>query len=467
MNQTSAKNLNDTIAAKASPSGLGGIGIVRISGPRAGEVAAGLFKPADGSLDPARLPERKMLLGSAVDPASGQDIDEVLCVRFGAPRSYTTEEVIEIQCHAGPAVVEGILAAALSLGCRLARPGEFTQRAFLGGRLDLTQAEAVGQLIGAQSEIEARLALAGLAGGLGQQLGEVRAALTEAAAAVEAAIDFPEDVAEIAGPELIQRLERGALAPLERLLGERRRRRVWREGALVVICGRPNVGKSSLFNALLGQNRAIVTERAGTTRDSIEESTILGGVVCRLTDTAGLGVEADDLDRLGMEAARQRLSVADLALVVLDGSAELNGEDQQVLELTQGMRRLLAVNKQDLQAAWPPDGLGSKAAQSLRVSAKYGQGLDELSEAVGLALTGGEPEPGPGEAVASARQAEALGGALEAGRRAWEGLVADEVQPELISVDLGQALARLGEVDGQGAPDQVIEAVFENFCVGK
>jgi tRNA modification GTPase len=467
MTQALANSANDTIAATASPSGLGGIGIVRISGPKAGEVAARLFRPADASLDPARLPQRHMLLGEVIEPGSGEAMDEVLCVRFAPGGSYTTEEVIEIQCHAGPAVVRRILLAALDLGCRLARPGEFTQRAFLGGRLDLTQAEAVGQLIGAQSTVEARLALAGLAGGLGRELAGVRAALTEAAAAVEAAIDFPEEVAEIAGPDLLARLEQEALAPLQRLLGERQRRRVWREGALVVICGRPNVGKSSLFNALLGQKRAIVTEMAGTTRDSIEESAVLGGVVCRLTDTAGLGVSSGDLDRLGMEAARERLAVADLALVVLDGSAQPNGEDQQVLQLTQGLHRVLALNKSDLERAWEAGSLGEGAGPALRVSAKFGQGLDELAAALGQALTGGEPEPGPGEAVASARQAEALAGALEAGRRGLEGLGAKDAQPELVSVDLALALARLGEVDGQGAPDQVIDAVFETFCVGK
>lgn len=456
----------DTIAATATPAGLGGIGIVRISGPQANDIAARLFRPAAPGLDPARLPERRMLLGRALDPHSGEALDEVLCVRFVAPRSYTTEEVIEIQCHAGPAVVQRILAAALALGCRLARPGEFTLRAFLGGRLDLTQAEAVGQLISAQSAVEARLALAGLAGGLGAELARIRAALTRAAAAVEAAIDFPEDLEELAGPELAARLEREALAPLEGLLDMRRRRRVWREGALVVICGRPNVGKSSLFNALLGQRRAIVTAQAGTTRDSIEEAAVLGGVVCRLIDTAGLGVGRDDLERLGMAAARERLAVADLALVVLDGAEGLNKEDQGVLEMTREMRRVLVVNKADLKPAWRLDLLGAKGS-ALRVSAKYGQGLDGLAGLVGGALTGGEPEPGPGEAVASARQAQALAGVLEAARTAAAGLKQAEVQPELVSVDLGLALARLGEVDGQGAPEEVIEAVFSQFCVGK
>lgn len=456
----------DTIAALATPAGPGGIGILRISGPQAGVVAGRLFAPADPRLDPARLPERQMVLGRLLDPASGQALDQVLAVRFAAPRSYTTQEVVEVQCHGGPAVLRAALAAALAAGCRLARPGEFTLRAFLGGRLDLSQAEAVAQLVSAHSDVEARLALAGLAGGLARELAPVRAALTEAAAAVEAAIDFPEEVAEIAGPELAARLQAEAVQPLARLVEARQRGRVWREGALVVICGRPNVGKSSLFNALLGQNRAIVTELAHTTRDSIEEAAILGGVVCRLTDTAGLGLAAGDLERLGMAAARQRLAAADLALVVLDASQPINDEDREVLELTRPLPRVLALNKADLPAAWGPDDL-REAGPRLSVSAKYGQGLEGLAASVAAALTHGEPEPGPGQAVASARQAQALAAARSAAQRALTGLQAADPQPELVAVDLAEALARLGEVDGQGAPEEVIEAVFSNFCVGK
>lgn len=455
----------DTIAALATPAGAGGIGILRISGPKAGEAAARLFQPSDPRLDPAALPPRRLVLGLALGKR-GRAVDQVLAVRFAAPHSYTTQEVVELQSHGGSAVLRALLAAALAAGCRLARPGEFTLRAYLGGRLDLSQAEAVAQLIAAQSEGEARLALAGLQGGLSRELAPLRAALTLAAATVEAAIDFPEETAEIAGPGLAQGLRREVLEPLEGLIARRQAGRVWREGALVVLCGRPNVGKSSLFNALLGQNRAIVTATAGTTRDAIEESALLGGVVCRLTDTAGLGLEPGELEALGRATARERLGQADLALVVLDGGAPLRDEDRAVLAATAGSNRVVAVNKADLNDAWDLEAAG-EGAPILRVSAKRGMGLEELARTVGEALTGGRAEPAPGEAVASQRQASALAACAQAVERALAGLEAQSIAAELVAVDLAEALGRLGEVDGVDAPDSVIDAIFDEFCVGK
>ncbi|MCB2228567.1 MAG: tRNA uridine-5-carboxymethylaminomethyl(34) synthesis GTPase MnmE [Desulfarculaceae bacterium] len=446
----------------ATASGAGGIGILRISGPQARAVGERLFRPLGEGPAPAEEP-RRLVLGRALD-GEGRELDQVLAVFFAAPRSYTTEDVFEIQAHGGPAVLKELLAAALSAGCRLARPGEFTLRAYLGGRLELSQAEAVGQLINAHSGAEARLALAGLAGGLARRLAPVRAALTSAAAAVEAAIDFPEEAGEIAGAPVAAGLREGVVAPLDKLVAERAARRVWREGALVVLCGRPNVGKSSLFNALLGSERAIVTSIAGTTRDAIEEAAILGGVVCRLTDTAGLGLEPGELEELGRAAARERLGAADLALVVLDQAAPLSDEDRAVLAATEGVPRVIAANKSDLDAAWP---LGEAGEGALSVSAKTGEGLTELAEALGGALTKGEAEPAPGEAVAGKRQAEALAASAEASRRALAGLESEDPQMELISLDLAVALAFLGEVDGIDAPEAVIEAIFDDFCVGK
>ena len=460
----------DTIAAISTAAGPGGIGIVRLSGPKAWEVGRALFWPAKGAL-PEPPPTRRLIYGRIHDPASGEIVDEALAAFFKAPHTYSTEDTVEIQGHAGPAVTQRVLALCLAQGCRLAQPGEFTRRAYLGGRLDLSQAEAVAQLIAAASQSEARLALGALEGGLARELAPVREALLNVAAAVEAALDFPDEVDDIITPDLAGRLEREAASPLGKLLDQSQRRRVFREGAVVVLCGRPNVGKSSLFNRLLGERRAIVAARPGTTRDAIEEAALLGGVVCRLVDTAGLTDSSDEVEALGVELAKGRLGLADLALLVLDQSQPLTPEDQAALEATKDLPRLVALNKSDQPLAWDVSDLysdwGLEQDRLLSVSAKQGQGMDELSAALGRAVSGGAAEPKPGEVVAGARQREALGRCLAAIQRAANGLSRPDPEIELVSLDLNEALIALGEVDGQGAPDQVIDAVFENFCVGK
>lgn len=456
----------DTIAAIATAAGAGGIGIVRISGEKAWQVGRALFRPAKGPLsDPP--PARRLIYGHVVEPTSGETVDEVLIAFFKAPHTYSTEATVEIQGHAGPAVTQRVLALCLAQGCRLAEAGEFTRRAYLGGRLDLSQAEAVSQLIAAASQSEARLALGALQGGLARELAPVREALLNIAAAVEAALDFPDEVEDIITPELAGRLEQEAAAPLAKLLDASQRRRVFREGAVVVLCGRPNVGKSSLFNRLLGERRAIVTARPGTTRDAIEEAALLGGVVCRLVDTAGLTDSSDEVEALGVELAKGRLGQADLALLVLDQSQPLNAEDQAALEATHNLPRIIALNKSDKPPAWDTADLDQPMDLVFRVSAKHGQGLDILSAALGKTVAGGAAEPKPGEVVAGARQREALGRCLKAIQQAGQGLASADIEIELVSLDLSEALLALGEVDGQGAPDQVIDAVFENFCVGK
>ncbi|KMY68609.1 hypothetical protein AAU61_02955 [Desulfocarbo indianensis] len=457
---------HDTIAALATASGPGGIAVIRISGPRAWPVGRALFRPSHADSLQPQPSVRYLLHGHVTDPESGETVDEVLCAFFKAPHTYSTEDTVEIHAHAGPAVGQRILELCLAQGCRLARPGEFTRRAYLGGRLDLTQAEAVAQLIAASSRNEARLALAGLEGGLRDELIPLRQALLQAAASVEALLDFPDEVDDISFPELAQGLGQAA-RKLEALLSQRQRRRVYREGAVVVLCGRPNVGKSSLFNRLLGSRRALVASRPGTTRDAIEEAALLGGVVCRLVDTAGLTESSDEVEALGVELARGRLGQADLALLVLDLSRPLTEEDRAALAATSGLPRILALNKADLPPAWQPLQALPEQARFIIVSAREGRGLDELAGAVGRAAAGPGAEPKPGEVVASARQAEALGRCLAAVRAAAGGLAGSEMQAEIISLDLAEALAALGEVDGQGAPDQVIDAVFENFCVGK
>ncbi len=474
MTSTPLPDASETIAAPATPAGPGGIAILRVSGPRAWEVGCRLFQPRR-PWPPAGPRPWRFHLGSLRD-AQGQAIDEALAVFFRGPRSYTTQDLVELHCHGGPAVLRQLLEAALSHGCRLARPGEFTLRALLGGRLDLGQAEAVAGLIAARSQGEARLALANLAGGLSRRLAPLREALVSTAARVEAAIDFPEDLApeESAGlTDLPAGLAKGVLAPLAELISKSQRRRVFREGATVVLCGRPNVGKSSLFNALLGRQRALVSHLAGTTRDTLEEPLVLGGVAVRLVDTAGLGLMAEpsaspaaELDELGRQAAAQAVDNADLLLVVLDGSHPLTPADREVMAASAGRPRLVAVNKADLGPGWNLAELGVVENEPiLRVSAARGTGLEDLAQALGRALTGGQAEPQVGEVLAGTRQVAALERCRVAAERAGEQLRAGAW--ELVSLELGEALAALGEVDGQGAPDEVIEAVFSQFCVGK
>jgi tRNA modification GTPase len=459
-------SLGETIAAISTPSGQGGVGIVRISGPQAWEVGLAVFRDQSGGTLPAAPSPRHLILGRAVEPSSDEPIDQVLCAFFPAPHSYTTEDTVEIQAHAGTLVLRRILAACLSAGARLARPGEFTLRAVMGGRLDLAQAEGVGQLIAARSDQEARLALASLDGILSRKLAPIRTALEKAAASVEVAVDFPDEAPEILAPELRTNLESLALYPLRQLIDRGSRRRVFREGALIALVGRPNVGKSSLFNALLGQPRAITNPQPGTTRDSIEEALILGGVVCRVSDTAGLAQAGDELESLGMAASRKVLGMADLACLVLDQSEPLSTADQELIQALDGRPCLLVLNKIDLPAAWDAGALEPEYPKQ-SVSALTGQGMDELAAALGDMVAGGEPEPVSGEALASDRQRHALENCLAAAGRAAEGLRQDDPQVEIISLELAEALTALGEVDGRGAPDEVIEAVFDNFCVGK
>ena len=310
------------------------------------------------------------------------------------------------------------------------------------------------------------MALGVLNGGLAARLAPIRQGLLTCSAQVEVGLDFPDEIPDVSRPQLAESLRGEVLAPLKLLLAERSRDRVFQEGALVVLCGRPNVGKSSLFNRLLGRSRAITHSLPGTTRDSLEEPLMLGAVACRLVDTAGLGQTGDAVEGLGMEQSQGRLANCDLAVVVLDGSCPLTAEDQAVLEQTRALPSLLAVNKSDLATAWQPGALGEQRP-AFATSALTGQGLDQLILAMTAQLTQGAAEPAPGQVVVSARQAGALADCQEAVQRVAEALGGPQPPWELLSLDLQSALEHLGQVDGQTAPDQVIEAIFSQFCVGK
>lgn len=454
----------DTIVAQATAPGPGGIAIVRLSGPKAWDYGRRMF-----SFSGSRAPwdhVRGLVHGHAVDPVSGEFLDEVLCAFFKGPHSYSAEDAVELQCHGGPAVVSRIIQAALACGCRAAGPGEFTLRGMIGGRIDLSEAEAIAGIVAARSDAEARTALALLEGGLARTLETVRQVFVEVSASVEAAIDFPEDIEELAGPAQASSLQTTVINPLEELISGSLARAAYREGASVVICGRPNVGKSSLFNALLGRQRTLVSDIPGTTRDRVDEVVILGGVACRLSDTAGLGLPQGTLDAMGQDAARSILQKADLALVVLDGSMALQDEDHVILDDTHGLNRLIIRNKRDLDMIWDAVSLGL-TDEMLDISAKHGDGLNELSASAGSAITHGVGEPSPNDVVVNSRQREALTRCLAACLAARAALDSGDPHVELISVDLQTGLAALSEVDGKGAPDEVIDAVFRKFCVGK
>ncbi|MDR1396178.1 MAG: tRNA uridine-5-carboxymethylaminomethyl(34) synthesis GTPase MnmE [Desulfarculales bacterium] len=461
-------NPDDTIVALATPPGRGGIGIVRVSGSRALEISRRIFCPREKGMWPAR--PRCLTLGY-VHNRREEALDQVLAVFFPAPHSYTTQDVVEIQAHGSPALLRRIELLYVSEGARPAGPGEFTLRAFLGGRLSLSQAEAVAQLIQSRSRQESRLALASLKGGLNRRLHPLRESLLALSARIEAWLDYPEEMAEPETPVFRQDLRQNLLAPVETLLHERQRGRVFQEGALLLLCGRPNVGKSSLFNALLGRERALVSDLPGTTRDGLEEEIFIKGLTCRLRDSAGLGQETplggrEKLACLGQTATREILPQADLLLLLLDGSVPLNGEDEAVLKESEAYKRLLVITKADLPPAWSARRSARFPEPLLEISVRQGD-LLALEEAIYQILTEGQDEPLPNQVVVSARQMRVLQEMESALIQTGRLLEQDPPAWELLAWELQQALRLLGRLDGQGTPDEVLEEIFSAFCLGK
>jgi tRNA modification GTPase len=419
--------------------------------------------------------------GYVVDPATGEYIDEILAAFMPAPRTYTREDVVEFQAHGGPLILRRILELALTSGARAARPGEMTLRAFLNGRLDLAQAEAVMSLISAESESGRRLALRQLQGDLSRRVGQARSALMGALAQIEASIDFPEEEVPTPDPaELAQLLDEASYA-IDRLLEGAERGRIVREGLRVALVGRPNVGKSSLLNALLGTERAIVTPFPGTTRDTIEESASIAGIPVQLIDTAGLTPSSDLIESIGVERSREAARSADLLLFVLDGAEPLQPLDlvaaAELHALTldadrqdaKPPRALLVVNKADLprvvedrviQELW--DG-----ARIVHSSALSSEGVTTLAQTISDLMLGGGSDLGAGETlVTSARHSDALRRALghiDAARQT----LADDVPLDFVSIDLRSTLDTLGEITGETADDDLLERIFSEFCIGK
>lgn len=454
------KSPNDTIAAVSTPPGEGGIGIVRLSGPDAVAIAGRIFVSSTGR-DVMRE-NRRVFHGQVVSARDGT-VDEVLLHIMRAPHSYTREDVVELNCHAGAGPVAAVLAEVLEQGARLAEPGEFTLRAFLNGRIDLIQAEAVIDHIRARTHAGLRAASAAASGVLSKELHAIRDELAEALAYVEASVDFPDDdLPELVNEPLRIRIE-NARERMRTLLNTAEAGRLYREGAAIAIAGRPNVGKSSLFNALLRDARAIVSAQPGTTRDRIEETITLSGVPVRLIDTAGLRQTHDEVERIGVSIARDAVQSADIILLVLDASSGMDEEDAALSEELQGLERPIWVawNKIDLAPASPPP---SDFSGATSVSALTGEGLESLEKGLAGLLIGTNPVAPEQGLLTRTHQRDSL----RRGAEALDRLLAQFGEsPELLSIDLRDALNAVGEVTGETTPEDLLDRIFASFCIGK
>jgi tRNA modification GTPase len=458
-------NPGDTIAAISTPLGVGGIGIVRLSGPQTREILGKVFRRRQGE---GSLLSHRFYLGEIIRPRDSAVIDEVLASFMGKPRTYTREDVAEIQAHSGVLVLREILDAVLHSGARLAEPGEFTKRAFLNGRIDLTQAEAVIDLI--QSKTRRSLEMANLQreGRLGMEIRRVREDLLNLMALLEAGIDFPEEeVPELSGDE-VNRALRDAREKLDRLLRTYDQGKIYREGISAVIIGRPNVGKSSLLNALLREDRAIVTSIPGTTRDVIEEVVNVRGIPLKIMDTAGLRHTRDQVEVEGVRRTRDRMARADLVIWVVDGSEPMTAQDLDILPEVQLRKTVVAMNKQDLPQRLNPHDLGEHlpGAPLIPVSALHHSGIDRLEEAIqDLVLDGGQDSSAE-VLLSNLRHKQALERASGGLQQALKASRAN-LSAEFISLDLGTVMQALGEIIGDTTTEDILERIFSQFCIGK
>ena len=452
--------MTDTIAAVSTPPGRGGIGIVRVSGPRAGEVARAVV---------SRLPEPRLATSARFLAGDGETLDTGIALWFPAPHSYTGEDTLELQGHGGSVVLDRVAGRVLSLGARPARPGEFTERAFLNGKLDLAQAEAVADLIDAATHEAARLARRSLDGALSERVNAAVADLVEIRTFIEGSLDFPdEEVPDLPEDLLAERLDR-VRAAVAAARGTAARGNLLREGFGVVIVGRPNVGKSSLLNRLVGRERAIVTEVPGTTRDTLHEAVQVDGLPLRIVDTAGLHPTEDPVERIGIERTWAAVDEADAVLAVVDDRRGLEDADREILgRIPDRLPRVVVHNKIDLSGA--PAGERKAGAQAgvgsfrIRLSAKTGEGVDRLCERL-KALAGYEPRA-EGLFMARRRHLVALDealAALDAARRGGD----EGAGSELVAEDLRLAQRALGEITGEFTTDDLLDRIFATFCIGK
>lgn len=460
--------MGNTIAAIATPPGTGGIGIIRISGPKAKDIGRLLFRSSKQTCD---FKTHHLYHGDIVSPDTGLVIDEALVCLMEKPHSYTGEDTLEINCHGGSVILSKILSEVIKAGARMAEPGEFTKRAFLNNRMDLSQAEAVLDMITAKTEKGLELAVSQLKGDLAGKIGTIHSAIVDVLAMLEASIDFSDEDIETADASKTATILETIIHELQTLASTYREGKIYRDGVSAVITGRPNVGKSSLLNRLLGEKRAIVTPIPGTTRDFIEETLTIEGIAVRLTDTAGIRQPENLIEKEGIDLVREKLASADIVIVLLDGSEALTDEDISVIKENRDKTLLLVINKTDLPSLWNEDELrrilpDQKTLSPLRISAKYGDGIPEMKNAVhSLVLSSLASQPA-GITITNLRHKAAIERTSTMLSRAKESIT-EGFSPEFSAFDVREALDCLAEITGKTLSEEILDRIFSTFCVGK
>lgn len=459
--------VSDTIAAISTAPGEAGIGIVRMSGDQAFSIIEELFDSSSGK-DFFNLKNRTISHGFIIDPKTNNKIDEVLISKMQSPNTYTREDIVEINCHGGTLAVKRILELLLRNGASLAEPGEFTKRAFLNGRIDLSQAEAVIDLITAKTDKGMDVAFEQLDGSLSSKIIEIRESIINMLAHIEASIDYPEyDIEEVTYDTLLKQAQEVS-DKIQKLLDTADTGKILREGLSTVIIGKPNVGKSSLLNALLKEGRAIVTDVPGTTRDIIEDYINIKGIPLRIVDTAGIRETEDVIEKIGVDKSKELIEQADLILFILDISSELSKEDEILIELLKDKKAIVLFNKTDLEPALIIDKLKEhfKDKSIIEISALKGEGLDKLEEEIVEMVYGGQVSAGDTGLVSNIRHKNLLESAANSANITIE-TIRDNLPLELISVDLKDCWDLLGQVTGDTIAEDIIDQIFANFCIGK
>lgn len=459
---------DDTIAAIATPRGEGGIGIVRVSGPLAIPIATKLFRPSRTVLT-HELTSHSLTHGYVIDTSANSEIvDEVLLALMRAPKTYTTEDIVEFNCHGGAIPLTSVLELVIKAGARLAEPGEFTKRAFLNGRLDLVQAEAVSDLISSKTELSRKIAVDALSGKLSENVNQLSDQLAALLAEIEASIDFPDEDLDFMKIDTQLQTARAVQADIVLMIASASEGRIIKEGVNVAILGKPNVGKSSLFNALLATTRAIVTDIPGTTRDTIEEAINIGGIPINLVDTAGIRQTDDIVEQQGVQRSRDILNKVELLLLMFDASQPLDESDFELLEIAKGNRAILILNKTDLHILTHSQHLSNHIPNASIVQTAITEeiGIDTLKNTILDVLLGGDFVIGESPIITNTRHQDAL-------RRSQEALdnvitsLENDMPPDLVSVDLRIGLDALGDIVGKTTTEDILDRIFSQFCVGK